>query len=84
MRRHRFGLCAESQSQAARAPCSKGILAMIPYEIDPSLHPAQPELPSLDDGFSAPTGAIEAADSKLSDDTGSVGLEAALASKSQF
>lgn len=27
---------------------------MIPYEIDPSLYTAEPELPVLDDGFSPP------------------------------
>jgi len=27
---------------------------MIPYDIDPSLHPGQPEPPQLDDGFSPP------------------------------
>lgn len=27
---------------------------MIPYQIDPSLHPAEPAPPQLDDGFSPP------------------------------
>jgi hypothetical protein len=27
---------------------------MIPYQVDPSLHPAQPTAPQLDDGFSPP------------------------------
>ena len=27
---------------------------MIPYPVDPSLHPAQPAPPQLDDGFSPP------------------------------
>ena len=27
---------------------------MIPYDIDPSLHPAEPKPPQLDDGFSPP------------------------------
>ena len=27
---------------------------MIPYDLDPSLHTAQPEAPVLDDGFSPP------------------------------
>lgn len=27
---------------------------MIPYDIDPSLHPAEPAPPQLDDGFSPP------------------------------
>lgn len=30
---------------------------MIPYEVDPSLHPAQPAPPQLDDGFSPPADA---------------------------
>lgn len=32
---------------------------MIPYEIDPSLHPAQPAPPQLDDGFSPPPADLE-------------------------
>jgi hypothetical protein len=28
---------------------------MIPYQVDPSLHPAEPAPPQLDDGFSPPT-----------------------------
>lgn len=27
---------------------------MIPYQVDPSLHPAEPAPPRLDDGFSPP------------------------------
>ncbi|HYF43826.1 MAG TPA: hypothetical protein VEA35_15465 [Ramlibacter sp.] len=27
---------------------------MIPYDVDPSLHPAEPAPPQLDDGFSPP------------------------------
>jgi len=27
---------------------------MIPYQVDPSLHPAEPASPQLDDGFSPP------------------------------
>lgn len=27
---------------------------MIPYQVDPSLHPAEPAPPQLDDGFSPP------------------------------
>lgn len=27
---------------------------MIPYDVDPSLHTAEPEPPQLDDGFSRP------------------------------
>ncbi|WP_167772503.1 hypothetical protein [Ramlibacter henchirensis] len=33
---------------------------MIPYEVDPSLHPAQPTPPQLDDGFSPPPADAEA------------------------
>ena len=29
---------------------------MIPYDLDPSLHNAEPEPPLLDDGFSPPQG----------------------------
>jgi hypothetical protein len=31
----------------------KGV-AMIPYDLDPSLHAGEPERPSLDDGFAPP------------------------------
>lgn len=27
---------------------------MIPYDLDPSLHPAEPAAPQLDDGYSPP------------------------------
>lgn len=55
---------------------------MIPYEIDPSLYPAQPEPPMLEDGFSAPRSHGEAAEPVFAADTRS--LETALASKSDF
>jgi len=32
---------------------SKGVV-MIPYDLDPSLHPGEPEKTSLDDGFAPP------------------------------
>jgi hypothetical protein len=56
---------------------------MIPYAIDPSLHPAEPEPPLLDDGFSAPRRQGEAA---LPNDphAPAASLEEALASKSDF
>lgn len=31
---------------------------MIPYQLDPSLHPAQPTAPQLDDGFSPPAATV--------------------------
>jgi hypothetical protein len=31
-------------------------MAMIPYDVDPSLHPAEPLPAQLDDGFSPPAG----------------------------
>lgn len=34
---------------------------MIPYDADPSLHPAQPAPPQLGDGFSPPAGQDEEA-----------------------
>jgi len=55
---------------------------MIPYDIDPSLHAAEPEQLSLDDGFSAPCSHGEAPEADAAD--GSARLEEALASKSDF
>lgn len=55
---------------------------MIPYDIDPSLHAAQPEQPRLDDGFSSPRSHGEAPDRAPAEDA--AGLEGALASKSDF
>lgn len=54
---------------------------MIPYAIDPSLHPIGPEELLLDDGFSPPRGPDEAAEPQQTD---AVSLEEALASKSDF
>jgi hypothetical protein len=56
---------------------------MIPYEIDPSLHPAEPEPLLLDDGFSAPRCH---GDSAQADDRAlpANSLEEALAGKSDF
>lgn len=55
---------------------------MIPYDIDPSLHSAEPELLLLDDGFSAPQGHGESPDTAHAQHGAS--LEQALASKSDF
>ena len=55
---------------------------MIPYDIDPSLHGAQPEQPLLDDGFSAPRSRGETPEPPATPVASS--LEDALASKSDF
>jgi hypothetical protein len=55
---------------------------MIPYDIDPSLHAAEPGQLSLDDGFSAPRSHGETPEAETAD--GSATLEEALASKSDF
>jgi hypothetical protein len=58
---------------------------MIPYDIDPSLHGADPEQLSLDDGFSAPRSHGEAPEAREEDVAdGSASLEEALAGKSDF
>lgn len=54
---------------------------MIPYDIDPSLHSAEPEDCSLDDGFS-PRSQAESPEPAPADPRSS--LEQALASKSDF
>jgi hypothetical protein len=38
---------------------------MIPYQVDPSLHPAEPAPPQLDDGFSPPAQQQAEAEPKL-------------------
>jgi hypothetical protein len=53
---------------------------MIPYDIDPSLHGAEPEQLLLDDGFSAPRSHAEPPATA----EGAASLEQALASKSDF
>ncbi len=55
---------------------------MIPYDIDPSLHAAQPEQLLLDDGFSAPRSHGQTPQPAATPAASS--LEDALASKSDF
>lgn len=55
---------------------------MIPYDIDPSLHAAEPEQPMLDDGFSMPRGHGESHERE--GEATAASLEDALASKSDF
>lgn len=55
---------------------------MIPYDIDPSLHAAEPEQLMLDDGFSAPRSHGESHQRAGAEHAAS--LEEALASKSDF
>ena len=55
---------------------------MIPYDIDPSLHAAEPEQLSLDDGCSSPRSHAESPDPAPAEDAAA--LEEALASKSDF
>lgn len=54
---------------------------MIPYDIDPSVHSADPELLLLDDGFSAPRSRAE---ERAPLPEGRFSLEEALAGKSDF
>lgn len=55
---------------------------MIPYDVDPSLHSAQPQPMLLDDGFSAPRSSRHAL--PTGSDVPAPSLEDALASKSEF
>ena len=55
---------------------------MIPYEVDPSLHPAQPAPPQLDDGFSPPGVEPAGAPAHPQKDAGT--LEPPLWEKSEF
>ncbi|MFC5498074.1 hypothetical protein ACFPOE_11060 [Caenimonas terrae] len=55
---------------------------MIPYDIDPSLHAAEPEQRLLDDGFSPPRDHGESPELQAADSAAS--LEDALAAKSDF
>jgi hypothetical protein len=50
---------------------------VIPYELDPTLHTAQPHEPVLDDGFSRPEAGEEAAPHDMP-------AEPALSEKSDF
>lgn len=51
---------------------------MIPYEVDPSLHPAEPAPPQLDDGFSPPEGDTSAKAATTED------IDPSLWAKSEF
>lgn len=58
---------------------------MIPYDIDPTLHSAQPGELLLDDGFSAPRGDSDATEAPSPPATrATASLDQALASKSDF
>lgn len=61
---------------------------MIPYEVDPSLHPAEPASPTLDDGFAPPQAtAAEAPEPAPAGHDAPVAVEelaAALGDKSDF
>lgn len=64
---------------------------MIPYDVDPSLHPAEPAPPTLDDGFAPPQApAAEAAEAAPAGQPAPVApvavqeLAAALGDKSDF
>ena len=52
MHRHAIGTFAETGMTAASPPWREKDCAMIPYDIDPSLHGSEPEPQLLDDGFS--------------------------------
>ena len=58
-------------------------LAMIPYDIDPSLHSAEPLPAQLDDGFSPPA-AEDALHSRDAEAAGPVPVDPALWAKSAF
>jgi hypothetical protein len=58
-------------------------LRMIPYDLDPSLHTAEPESTSLDDGFSPPHQACEDEKEKPREPK-SVVIDPALWAKSEF
>lgn len=55
---------------------------MIPYQLDPTLHPAQPAPPRLDDGCSPPGAAVPADESDESAEAAPV--DPALWAKSEF
>ena len=56
---------------------------MIPYDLDPSLHAAEPEAATLDDGFSPPQHAV-AEQSDTAPESGTVLVDPALWAKSPF
>jgi hypothetical protein len=53
-----LGIVAEGQGSSSAGPwSSREERSMIPYQVDPSLHPVQPAAPQLDDGCSPPAAA---------------------------
>ncbi len=54
---------------------------MIPYDVDPSMHPSQPQPSPLEDGFSAPR---SNGDARAGRDAPAPSLNDALAAKSEF
>lgn len=56
---------------------------MIPYDLDPSLHTAEPESTMLDDGFSPPQ-QVPAEDEELRDAAAVAPVDPALWAKSAF
>lgn len=56
---------------------------MIPYDLDPSLHTAQPDRATLDDGFSPPSQPVAAGDEQRQEPQG-VCVDPALWAKSLF
>ena len=57
---------------------------MIPYEVDPSLHTAQPAPPQLDDGFSPPQADAAAKPAAPGDAAPAEPIDPALWAKSDF
>jgi hypothetical protein len=57
---------------------------MIPYDLDPSLHAAEPEAATLDDGFSPPQPPASATQNKELQDPESASIDPALWAKSPF
>jgi hypothetical protein len=56
---------------------------MIPYDLDPSLHSAEPASTTLDDGFSPPQPALAAQDEEPTDAPGAC-VDPSLWAKSPF
>ena len=56
---------------------------MIPYDLDPSLHTAEPEPTTLDDGFSPPQN-VPAAENEKAREAQNAAVDPALWSKSPF
>lgn len=57
---------------------------MIPYDLDPSLHTAEPESTMLDDGFSPPQQPAAAQEEKPPEPHGLPAVDHALWAKSPF